>query len=161
MPPDGQIDFSLGILHDSPHQGKIAFADVAVFELSGQTLMGNWRFGNDHDTRGILVKAMNDSRPYLTAKCCQIGAMVQQTVDQRTRRVSWCRVNHKTRRFVDDDQRSVFMDNVQIDGFGQKLSGFRLRQMTGDMIFDPDPIGGFTRLQINENGTLLDQLGRV
>lgn len=77
VPGDGSIDGTLGWVWQAMDQGYVAFGDGAVFNLFGQVVVGILVFGHYYKAGGILIQAMNDSRPFHSAYAGQIGAMGQ------------------------------------------------------------------------------------
>ena len=60
---EGQVD-DIGIRFDSAmHNGEVSLVDLSFLELSSQPPMGGVAFCRHHDTGGVSVQSVNDSRP--------------------------------------------------------------------------------------------------
>ena len=68
--------------------------------------------GDDQEAGRVFVEAVNDPGPFDAADPGQaFSAMGNQRVDQGTGLVSGRRMDHETRRLVDDEQVVVFVDD--------------------------------------------------
>ncbi len=104
-------------------EGDIQPLDTMFGKLIGQPMVRCIRFRHDKQTRRIFVDPVHDAGAFFTANSRQIAAeMVQKRIDQRPRRRSGGRVDDHARRFVDDDQVFIFVQNGQRNVFGQSVS---------------------------------------
>ena len=100
-----------------------------ISELRTQMTMGEIVLGDDHDAAGFLVEAMYDARPPDAADARQcIAAMVDQRIDKRTGPIAVPGMDHQPGRFVDDDEVSVLVENIECDIFALGSRIFRLRE---------------------------------
>ncbi len=60
--------------------------------------------------------------------------MKQERVHERSRPMPGSRVHHEARWFVDDDQRLVFVQDLDRNRFRRKLERFGARDLQGDVI---------------------------
>lgn len=64
--------------------------------------------GNDEQARCILVEPMDDARPLDPADAREAGAaMGDEPIDQRARRMARRRMDHQSRRLVENDEMLV------------------------------------------------------
>ena len=97
--------------NDTVGDGTVDAFDRAFLKLPHKRILRRQGFGNHHQPAGFLVEAVDDAR---ARNLGQLGAMRQQTVEQRPRPVARRRMHHQSGRFVDDDDGIVFVNDVQI-----------------------------------------------
>ena len=94
--------------------------------------------GHHHQARRAAIEPVDDPRPLLAADPAQIVDVMEQRVHERAARVAGRRVHHHARRFIDDDQVLVLVDNGQGQRFGTWRRFSRLGDIDRDFLADPD-----------------------
>lgn len=109
---------------------RIDPVNIVRREEGRKSSMGCIRLGRDHDARCVLVESVNNAGPGHAANARQAArAMVQQCIDQRSRRRARRWVRRHSSGFVDDDQMGIFEQNHEAKVFGLRLCRARRRQV--------------------------------
>ena len=108
---DRRLDHTVGILWRTVADREIGLADGMAAKCDRQGEMCAIRFGHHHDAGRIFVETMNDSGSFDAADAGKIPAVMEEGVDQGAGRVAGGRVNDEARRFVDDQQVVIFVQN--------------------------------------------------
>lgn len=129
----------------SPYNGNIG-----SFQWTGLAMIGKLRrkalvscigLGNNKKPARILVDPVDDARAFDTADARQaVAAMVDQRIDERSRPVTRAWMHNETRRFVDDNEVIVFVNNGQRDVLALWLGIFRFGNSKGKPITRVDPV---------------------
>ena len=77
--------------------------------------MGHVVFRHQDHARSILVQPVDDPRPARAANTCQIGAVIQNRVDQRPVPIARGWMHHHARGLVDHQQIGILVQHVQRD----------------------------------------------
>lgn len=104
----------------SPHQRDVAALYRACLQLTGQDGLGFERACNHHQPGRFLVEPMHDTRTRQAGG--GIAVPVQQAVEQRAAPVARSRVHDHARGLVDDNERVVFVDDLEGTGSGVNAS---------------------------------------
>src|SRR5262247_4390426 len=87
--------------------------------------------GNDHEASSVFVEAVDNTRSPDAADAGQARpAMGDQSVDQCAGGVAGGRVNDEALWLVDHDDRVIFVNDVEGDGFALRGGGFRRGSVT-------------------------------
>jgi len=123
MAADGLVDFAARLGRDAPHQCEIFLAGGAAGELRDERGVGGFVLGHDQNAGGVFVEAVDDSGAQLAADALQVGAVVQEGVDQGVAGVAGGWVDDEPGGFVDDEEVVVFVKDSQRDIGGGKGGG--------------------------------------
>ena len=117
-------------------KSQISFLDLPLGELGRQLAVNFIPLGDNNEAAGFFIQTVYDPRPQFAANRRKLLEMVQKCVDQRSAVtcVVGCtgtRVHHHSRRFVDDCQIVVFVDDVECNllGYGAQ---WRQNNLSGD-----------------------------
>ena len=100
----------------APDDGGINPFQRMGLELGGEAGVGFFCLGGDHQAAGVLVYAMHDAGTFLAPDSKQgIAAMGEERIDEGPVGTARGRVDHQARRFVDDDEMFIFINNVERD----------------------------------------------
>jgi hypothetical protein len=102
-------------------QNEISLFDGSVRKLLGQNAVTYIVLCHDEYSRGSAVEAVNDPRSSDPTNPAQVGAVVEERVDEGPRGMSGCRMNDHVRRFVEYQQILILVEDVQGNGFRLRL----------------------------------------
>jgi len=68
--------------------------------------------GGDNQSGGILVQPVHNPRAQNPANAGKIMAMKKQRIDECLVRIAGCRMHHHSCRFVNHNDRAVFINNI-------------------------------------------------
>jgi hypothetical protein len=68
--------------------------------------------------------------------------------------MSWCRMYHEASRFVEDEQRFIFIENVKGNSFSLYIKRFRTRDDQQNSVTGFHLMAGFYHLAINRDVAL-------
>ena len=102
------------LFESPPRQCLVVALHRARLQLAHEIGLRFQGFGDDHQAAGVLVQPMHNTG---TRQAFQCRRVVQQRILQGAAPVAAARMNHQSRRFVDDDQAFVLIRDVQCDGF--------------------------------------------
>ena len=112
--PDGAGDISGWRKHAPPDKGNVLPGDAAAGERRRESDVGFVCLGDDHQTAGILVEAVNDAGACLAADAGKgVPAVGEQCMDEGSTGMAGARMDHEPGRLVDDEQVLVLMDDDQ------------------------------------------------
>src|SRR6185312_3879852 len=95
--------------------------------------MGFVGFGRYQKAGGVLIETMHDARPFDPTDARQARAAVgDQCIDQRAGSMAGSRMNHQAAGLVDDDDRIVFIDDVEWNLLPRRRGWLGWRQGYGD-----------------------------
>jgi len=77
-------------------------------------------FGDDHDTGGILIQSMNDTRAPLPSYPLEIRTVMEEGVDQSPPGYSRSRMHYHARGFIHHDEISVFVEDLERERLGHQ-----------------------------------------
>lgn len=119
--PDGAGDVTGWRKQAPPDKGDVLPGDAAGGERRRESDVGLVGLGNDHQTAGILVEAVNDAGACLSADAGKgVPAVGQQCMDEGSTGMTGARVDHESGRLVDDEQVLVLMDDDQRNVFAHQ-----------------------------------------
>ena len=119
---NGRADFA--VLACAPvlvGNGQVLAAHISRGNHFDERIHGATVARHHHQAAGVFIQTVNNARARHLAR---FFVARQQAVEQRARPVTGRRVHHQTGRLVDDEQVIIFIDHLQIHGFG--LEGHRL-----------------------------------
>ena len=93
--------------------GNIEFFDLPVFKLPHERGVGEIVAGDNDGATGIAVKAMNDARPFGSAHRAEGPEMVDECSGKSSFPVSLGWMDNHGRRFVDDDDVVVNVQDIK------------------------------------------------
>ena len=161
IPSDGDVDHPLSLFRDAPDQGLVDPVYGMPLELVDQSRMGSILFGDDHDTRGVLVQPVHHPRPFLAADGGKRPGpgfeMVQQGIDQGARPIAGSRMDHHAGLFIQDQQCVIFIENFKGNGLGLNVERFRPGDPEHDDVAGPDFVTGLGGLPVNGDVAVEDQ----
>src|SRR6266851_8880214 len=94
---------------------QVRLADAARFECSLQRDQGLLVLGHHQAAGGVLVEAVNQTRPQLRADSRPRATAVKQSIDQRPLPVSGAGMDDHSGLLVEDDDVLVLVEHVQRD----------------------------------------------
>jgi hypothetical protein len=109
MAPHRSVNRHMVSLDPTPARREISATDPAGSDIGRQRTMCDLVLGDHHQTTRIPIETVNDARTKWRADRRQSVGPGQESVDERTGRVTRRRVNNQTRRFVDDEEKLVFV----------------------------------------------------
>ena len=118
-------------------QGDIAPIKGARANEVLQLSLGIVIFCRKHETRGVPVQAMHDTRPVLPLHRTEMidSAVVHKGIGERARIMAVGGMTHKTALLGQHDQVIVLKANIQRDSLGNDLGAFvKLRQLDRNAI---------------------------
>jgi len=107
-----------------PDQRLIRALDPPALHGRNQKAMGIERAGDQQTATGVLVQAMDQTRPGQTF---QAPIKMQQCVDQRALGMAGAGVHDQTRRLVDNQQLLLLDQNLQVNGLRTRVAWVRLQ----------------------------------
>ena len=145
---EGRRDDTAAAHGHAPDERQVLPLEPAVTamgsKLLGEPAMGAIIFCDHHETARIFVEAVNDAWPLYAANSREAAAAVgNEGIDQGAARVSGTGVDDKAGLFVDDDEVSIFIDDIQRDGLGPRHGRNSWRQQRLDLLAGPDPVPRF------------------
>ena len=103
----------------APHQGIIAAPSGLVEELNTQLTLSIGRLGNKQQTAGVFIDTMYQANLGVVGIIRrQVFQMPGNGIHQRAMEVSSTRMDNKSSGFIDYQQLSIFVNDVQRDVFG-------------------------------------------
>lgn len=121
---DQRLKCSVAGIRRPVENGQIRLDDFHVpLEKRPQRSVGAVGFGHDHHAARLLVEAVDDPRPRDAAHAGEAGAVGQQGVDERARRVAGRGVDDHSGRFVHDKEVGILEENVDGNPFGLRHGG--------------------------------------
>src|SRR5215831_241939 len=154
------VDDALWTAGRPPNERKITALEgtFGLFgKLPAERSMGVVRLRHHQQPGSVLVEAVNDARPFDPADARKAGtALCDEGVDQGAGSVSGSRMNDQALRLVDDNDRVVFVDDLERDRFAFRLgllggrkrhrnyvSGFDARSRIADCVRRNFDFAGF------------------
>jgi hypothetical protein len=157
MPSDGSINAPLVFCETSVGNSQIDLSHRTILELFDQMMVGPILLGNDQDARGILIQAMHNPWPQDSVDSPKVLTIIEKGIDQCARRVPVSRMDDHSRRFIDDDDRGVFVKNGQGKGFWHKEKGLRFGKDSRNNISGSQTGAGFGRFLAEKDIPCFDQ----
>ena len=107
---DRRLDDEVG-RGGAEREGPVLALDGALLKLAHEVRLGGKRAGDDHEAGRVAVEAVDDAR---TGHLAELGIAPQQAVEQRAAGVARARMHDETGGLVDDDDRIVLVDHVEL-----------------------------------------------
>lgn len=117
---DGAIVFD----EVAPYQGEVLPLDRVVEELFGQAANGFFRLGQDHESAGVLVDAVNEAKAGQVALIDGMVLLLQipgHAIDEGAGIIAAGGMYHQTRGLVDDEHFFILIPDVEGHLFGYDL----------------------------------------
>ncbi len=156
MDAKGGVDPVGGQFGGAVDDGEIALLDLSKFELFRDFPLGHVVLGDDHDTGGIAVEAMDDSGAELAEPAGELFGIVREGVDQGAVLVAPGGMDDQVGRLIEDDQIVIFVDHVEGDVFGLDLLLLGLGEHELDHVAVAELEAGFDGLTVDLDGSGLD-----
>jgi len=147
---DRLIDGAPRAVGGAPDERHIAAAQRAraavVGELRRQRLVGAVVLGHDHQARGVLVDAVDDTRPFHAADPGQaIAAMSDQRIDQGSAFVPGRGMHDQPALLVQNEDVIVLVDDIEWNILAFRFGRDRGRDVDCDRVAGFDVISGIAR----------------
>ena len=113
MTTDRPVNRALLAIDQTPHEGKILFANPPFLKLQDQVTKCLLMLCDDHHSRGILVQSMDNPGAPLSADPLETRAMMEKGIHQSATSSSCGRVDYHTCGLIHDDAVLVFIENIQ------------------------------------------------
>ncbi len=113
MAADGGLDFAMGHPGDPIDESEVGFLHFSGGELIGERTVGLLGFRDDKTSRGLLVEAVDDSRPLRASDDFYAHAVVKEAVGEGAFAVASARVDDEPCGFVDHQEVVVLEKNSQ------------------------------------------------
>ena len=107
---DRRLDDEVG-RGGAEREGPVLALDGALLKLAHEVRLGGKRAGDNHEAGRVAVEAVDDAR---TGHLAELGIAPQQAVEQRAAGVARARMHDETGGLVDDDDRIVLVDHVEL-----------------------------------------------
>ena len=124
------VSVSVGDAHDD---GQVFFFHLTRFELGGECVVGLVILGDDDDAARFAIKPMDDAGTRRAAAAAERAEVVGQRAGERALPMALGGVDDHSGPFVDDDDRIVFVEDVERDVL--RSGAFAGR---GDLVDDDD-----------------------
>lgn len=122
----------------APGEGDIFLLRRAIFELVREGVECAVILGDDHDAARVAVESVDDAGPLLAADSGEVGAVVEEGVDEGSRLVAWRGVHDEVGGLVDDDEVVILEEDVEGDVFRHGFHGDRWRSVPRDEVAGAD-----------------------
>lgn len=158
MPGDGGPNLAAIPLNFAANDSVIDLVHAAPGELRRECYVGFISLGHDKAAAGLLIKAVNDSRPSDPADAAELPfAMVEQCVYKRVFLVTGGGMHHQPRRLVEHEQRVILMQDVERDFFGLGIRRARFGPVNFHLFSGPWRMRRLDRLSVNLDMPLFNQ----
>src|SRR5208337_4334426 len=114
MPPQRDVYGPLISAWGCSYQGKINPMYRMLLELERQRSMSRNRFGREHDARGVLVQAVNNSPAVIFAYTYHLRPCLHQGLHERNRTATRGGVHHQPRWLIHYNQIVIFKNYSEI-----------------------------------------------
>jgi hypothetical protein len=104
-------------------EGEVTFFYQAAAELVGQVEMGLVVLGDEDDTGGVLVEAVDDTGAQGAAHGGEASIVMEKSVDQRAAGPAGAGMDDEAGGLVDGDKVVIFIKNVEGNIFGLGAQG--------------------------------------
>jgi hypothetical protein len=160
-PCDRRVHADRAGVQMAPRQRRVASMHPARRDGGAELSVGKIGLGDDHETGGVPVEAMDNARPSFGASG-QGGAPSYQGVDERVVPVAGRRVHYQAGRLVDDGQVLVLEDEHEGNGGGLERSRrFVVRDPNGYNLTPGKEPGCASNFPINGNALVCHQARRL
>jgi len=129
---NGGVYFSLTGNPGSAKKRQIDFTRRTLLELSGQTPVSGVVLGGNESAAGIFIEPVDNPRTRHASDAAQLPpAVMEQRIDNRMPIMAGSRMHTDSGHFVDDQQRLIFKQNIQLHILGLCLGRFGFRPVEG------------------------------
>jgi len=164
---DGDVVFCKAALEVSVDEGDIGLFELAGGEHLAELAMRAVVFGNEDDSAGLFVEAVDDARAEFAADLRELVEVMEESVDEGSAvalvdfsrgSVAGAGVDHHACGLVDDGQVLVLVKDVEGDVLGEGVERWRVGSA-----FDLDLLAalefelGFGWLAVDANLSVLDE----
>lgn len=109
-----------------------------LFKAIGQKTVSLVGFGDNNETRCILIQPMNDTGPGPSPDARQVPAVMKKRVNEGPGVMAGGRVHDETGWFVDNQESRILMDDIEGNSFRFEVQGFGGGYVAGDTVPGPD-----------------------
>ena len=125
MPSDVTFDGSALRVGGPPNDPMIQPFDAMTSELFAQVMMSLIVLSDDHQSAGIFVESVYDSRATDSSYSRESCTMSCETVDESAVFIPCPEMRYQSWRFIEDEYVGVFKDNIQVHWLRKGSRGFR------------------------------------
>ncbi len=97
----------------------------AIAKLIGEMFECGFRFCDDEQAGSVAIQAMHDSRPYARRRVGKLLKVIGECVRECAGMDARGRMDHESGGFVDDNERLVFVNDLDRDWFGSEAGRYR------------------------------------
>jgi hypothetical protein len=154
--PDRAIDAPLiGAGCASNHRAIYAL-DRMLVKLLGEVPMSFVALGGNQHTRGSSIQSVDDSRSLHSTNPGQVVAMMKQSVNECSARVSRSGMDNHPGRLVDDDQIFILVENIESNCLGLERRLGEIRRRRVESVALPYGLTGSTGAIVDANAIGVD-----
>ena len=128
---------------ECPPPSQVTLGYFAVLDLLRQPDVCVLGLGGNHQPRGVLVQAMDDSGADFASDSLDVRAQRQQPIDQRLVRMARAGMHGETGRLVYYHQFRVLVDHGKRNVLSYHARWSGRRYGNGDYVAGPQAVGGF------------------
>src|SRR6478672_8612342 len=129
--PDRRLDAAASRSRSSDDQGGVVPFEYAAAHEILKTGIRLFRPRDDHEPGGVAVETVHDAG---TGRISPCDVVFEQTLHERPRRVSGCRVHHETGRLVDHHEVVVLVGDTQVHRLGRELGDLAYRRLELELL---------------------------
>src|SRR4030095_2972468 len=141
----------------SMDQCDVRLKDCSVAKLIRKVFQGGLSLGNNQQTRRITVESMNDPGSASFTGRRKLLQMESDSVGERAGRSTGGRMYYKSGRFVYDEERFIFVDNIDRNVLGCKSRGHRQAELNFNFIVGAQFVRRLRGFAVDENIFILNQ----
>jgi hypothetical protein len=123
----------------------------------GQDLIGLSRLGHDQASRGLFVEPMNDPGSLYAPDGGEPGAVVKKGVDKCPPLTPGAGMNHQARRFVDHQEISVLIQDIERNRLGLDPPRLRRGECHDESVVSPNSIARLSGAVADPHALLMNQ----
>ena len=156
----GGVDGELVPINVSGDDGEVSALGGFLFDLGSEGDVGGVGFGDDHESGGFSVEAMDDARSEIAADFGEWSASAQEGVNERGFSEGRGGVGCEASRFVDDEHDIVFIEDFERDiGGGEIVGGGFFGSFEFDFVASAEFVGWFNGFTVHQDGTFFGHFG--
>jgi hypothetical protein len=115
VPPEWPVDDTAALRHTAHDECQVNLVNLTISKLGLKRQIRLPGSGDDQQTRGLLIEAVNDARPIRIPHSGQLGIPVEKSVGQSPVLDASARVDDQSGRFFDNKDPIVGVTNPEID----------------------------------------------
>jgi hypothetical protein len=128
----GEVDGGVVFGDVTVDEGNVGLFDLALGEHVAELAVGAVVFGDEDDTAGLLVEAVDDAGAEVSADAGELVEVVEESVDEGAVVAgvvgdAGAGVDHHACGLVDDGEVLVFVEDLEGDVLGEGVEGWRVR----------------------------------